>query len=104
MNEKTNNINAYFLLITEIGKENETIKRIKKISNVKEVYRLTDYYDFLLHIETPNMHYLNEKNYEIKKMVDVRVILPLIVVKDKNNKPIGFKKDSTGKIVYENIK
>jgi uncharacterized protein with GYD domain len=71
---------AYILLNTEMGAEREVLSELKKIENVKEVYRVHGVYDVIVKIEAETMEKLKEiAVQEIRKLDNVRSILTMIV-------------------------
>jgi DNA-binding Lrp family transcriptional regulator len=104
MSGKPSNQTAYILLNTEIKKREDAIEKLRKIENVKEVYPLYGVYDCIVCVEAPNMDKLKETvTWRIAKSDNVRSISDMVVLRDSEGKPIGFKKDpKTGKFIYKN--
>jgi DNA-binding Lrp family transcriptional regulator len=71
---------AYVLINCELGLENETIEKIRKIPEVVDVYRVFGVYDIIVRISSDNMETLKEIiNWKIKKLNEVRSALSMVV-------------------------
>jgi DNA-binding Lrp family transcriptional regulator len=71
---------AYLLINTEIGSENEVLKNLGSISEVKEAYMVYGVYDILAHVETETMEELNIViSRRIRRMEKVRSTITMIV-------------------------
>lgn len=71
---------AYVLINCELGLENETIEKIRKIPEVVDVYRVFGVYDIIVRISSDNMESLKEIiNWKIKKLNEVRSALSMVV-------------------------
>ena len=74
---------AYILINCELGSENETIKKIRIIPEVVEVYRVFGVYDIIVRISSDNMETLKEIiTWKVKKLDEVRSALSMIVTND----------------------
>jgi len=74
---------AYVLINCEIGSENETIEKIRKVPEVVDVYRVFGVYDIIVRISSSNMETLKEIiTWKIKKLDEVRSALSMIVTED----------------------
>lgn len=74
---------AYVLINCELGSENETIEKIRKVPEVVDVYRVFGVYDIILRISSNNLETLKEIiTWKIKKLDEVRSALSMIVTED----------------------
>ncbi len=74
---------AYVLINCELGSENETIEKIRKVPEVVDVYRVFGVYDIIVRISSSNMETLKEIiTWKIKKLDEVRSALSMIVTED----------------------
>jgi len=111
MNKKTATRSAYSLLRLEKDREEETVRALRRLRNVGEAHQVYGIYDGILYAEasadtqTGAMDALKHTLVdELKRNGNVKNSLVSVVVRDKDGKPIGFKKDlKTEKITYENI-
>jgi DNA-binding Lrp family transcriptional regulator len=77
---------AYVLINCELGSENETIEKIRKIPEVVDVYRVFGVYDIIVRISSDNMETLKEIiNWKIKKLNKVRSALSMVVTNNADN-------------------
>lgn len=80
---KTYMHSAFVLMNAELGKENQIVGEIKKISNVKEVYPVYGVYDVLMVIESDSMEDLRETiTSQIRKLDGIKSTLTMIIVKE----------------------
>ncbi|MEM2991365.1 MAG: Lrp/AsnC ligand binding domain-containing protein [Halobacteria archaeon] len=72
---------AFVLINVELGAEEELVKGLKKIENVKEVYVVYGVYDIIAKIEADTMERLKETvTWKIRRLDKVRSTLTMIVV------------------------
>lgn len=72
---------AFVLINVELGAEEELVKGLKKIENVKEVYVVYGVYDIIVKIEAETMEKLKETvTWKIRRLDKVRSTLTMIVV------------------------
>ncbi|MEM3383689.1 MAG: Lrp/AsnC ligand binding domain-containing protein [Nitrososphaerales archaeon] len=72
---------AFVLINVELGAEEELVKGLKKIENVKEVYVVYGVYDIVAKIEADTMEKLKETiTWKIRRLDKVRSTLTMIVV------------------------
>lgn len=72
---------AFVLINVELGAEEELVKGLKKIENVKEVYVVYGVYDVIAKIEADTMERLKETvTWKIRRLDKVRSTLTMIVV------------------------
>lgn len=72
---------AYVLINTEIGFENQVLKDMGNIKEVKEAHTVYGVYDILARIETETMEELkNTISWQIRRMKKIRSTLTMIVV------------------------
>ncbi len=72
---------AYLLLIVEIGTEEEVMKSLKSIEDVKEARMVYGAYDIIVRVETVDMEELkNLVSWRIRRLDRVRSTMTMIVV------------------------
>ncbi|NWG08976.1 MAG: Lrp/AsnC ligand binding domain-containing protein [Nitrososphaerales archaeon] len=72
---------AFVLINAELGAEEELIKELKKIDNVREVYVVYGVYDIIAKIEANSMEKVKETvTWKIRRLDKVRSTLTMIVV------------------------
>ncbi|MCP8308620.1 MAG: Lrp/AsnC ligand binding domain-containing protein [archaeon] len=72
---------AFVLINVELGAEEELVKGLKKIENVKEVYVVYGVYDIIAKIEADSMEKVKETvTWKIRRLDKVRSTLTMIVV------------------------
>jgi DNA-binding Lrp family transcriptional regulator len=72
---------AFVLLNAEIGSEDEVVKELRKIANVKESYAAYGAYDIVAKVEAESMEKLKEIiNGKIRRLNKVRSTLTMVVV------------------------
>lgn len=72
---------AFVLLNAELGKENELLKEVKAIENVKYVYVLYGAYDLVVKIEAPDNETLKKTiSNNIRQLKNVRSTLTMTVI------------------------
>jgi DNA-binding Lrp family transcriptional regulator len=72
---------AFVLINAETGSEDEVVKQLRKISNVKESYAVYGVYDIIAKVEAETMVNLKEIITEkIRKLDTVRSTLTLIEI------------------------
>lgn len=71
---------AYVMINTDIGHEDDVIKKLKKLTNVKEVYTVYGVYDIVTKVEAETMEKLKENVFaNIRRIEEVRSTLTMIV-------------------------
>jgi DNA-binding Lrp family transcriptional regulator len=72
---------AYLLLIVEIGTEEEVMRSLRSIGEVKEARMVYGVYDIIARVETVNMEELkNLVSWRIRRLDNVRSTMTMIVV------------------------
>lgn len=72
---------AYVLINTEMGSENEVLKNLGNILEIKEAYTVYGVYDILARLETETMEELkNAISWKVRRLKRVRSTLTMIVV------------------------
>jgi DNA-binding Lrp family transcriptional regulator len=72
---------AFVLINAEIGSEDEVLKELRKLSNVKESYVVYGVYDIVAKVEADSMDKLKEiVTWKIRRLDKVRSTLTMIVV------------------------
>ena len=75
---------AFVLINAELGAENELVKQLKTIENVKYVYVLYGAYDIVVKIEAPDSATLKKTiSNNIRQLKNVRSTLTMTVI-DEN--------------------
>ena len=78
---------AYVLINCDLGSENETIEKIRKIPEVVDVYRVFGVYDIIVRITSDNMETLREIiTWKVKKLDEVRSALSMVVTNGVDRK------------------
>ena len=74
---------AFVLISAEIGAEDEVLKALTKITNVKEAYIVYGVYDIVTKVEAESMKNLKEViTLKIRRLDKVRSTLTMIVMED----------------------
>ena len=74
--------NAFVLLSTELGREEDIIKDLKNLEGVKEVFRVYGVYDIIAKVESDTMDKVKEIiTWKLRKLTGVKSTLTLIVMK-----------------------
>jgi len=72
---------SFVLINAEIGSEDEVLKELKKLANVKECYVVYGVYDIVAKVEAESMDKLKEVvTWKIRRLDKVRSTLTMIVV------------------------
>ncbi len=72
---------AFVLINAEIGSEDEVLKELRKLSNVKESYVVYGVYDVVAKVEADSMDKLKEiVTWKIRRLDRVRSTLTMIEV------------------------
>ncbi len=72
---------AFVLINAEIGAENEVLKDLKAIQEVKEAHMVYGVYDIIARVETETMQELKDTiSWKIRRLDKVRSTLTMIVV------------------------
>lgn len=74
-------ITAYLLVGTQVGKENETVAKLRTVANVTGAYLLFGEYDILVEMECVNLSVLDASIAATKKVDHVTRVMPLIAAK-----------------------
>ncbi len=79
--------NAFVLLTTEIGAENQVSSDLRKIEEVEEVYSLWGVYDVIAHVKAESMSKLKQViTNKIEKIDKINSKLTMIITeKNKTN-------------------
>ena len=76
---------AYVLINCDLGYEEQVIKELKRISDVKEVLGTFGAYDILAKVESANVKNLRETiTGKIRKIDKVRTTLTLMAIEDQD--------------------
>jgi len=71
---------AYVLINAELGKENDIIKELRSIVNVKEAHLVYGVYDMVVKVEAESMDKLKEiVTSKIRGLADIRSTLTMTV-------------------------
>lgn len=71
---------AFILINSELGKEEDVLKELRSIENVKEVHFVYGVYDIIAKVEAENMEKLKEiVTFKIRRLSDVRSTLTMTV-------------------------
>ena len=74
--------NAFVLLSTELGREEDIIKDLKNFEEVKEVFRVYGVYDIIAKVESDTMDKVKEIiTWKSRKLTGVKSTLTMIVMK-----------------------
>jgi len=72
---------AFVLINVELGAEEELVRELKKVENVKAVYVVYGVYDIIAKIEGDTMEKVKETvTWKIRRLEKVRSTLTMIVV------------------------
>ncbi len=72
---------AFVLINSEIGGENEVLKELRKVPNVKEAHVVYGVYDIIAKVEAEDMDKLKSViTWKIRRLDRVRSTLTMIVV------------------------
>ncbi len=72
---------AYVLINVEIGAEDEVLRKLDPISEVKEAHLVYGVYDIIAIIETETMQELKDTvSWKIRRLDKIRTTLTMIVV------------------------
>ena len=75
---------AFVLLNAEIGSEDEVLKVLKGVSNVREAYVVYGVYDIVARVEAETMEKLKDVvTWKIRRLDKVRSTLTMIVVEEE---------------------
>ncbi|MGD8505104.1 MAG: Lrp/AsnC ligand binding domain-containing protein [Candidatus Bathyarchaeota archaeon] len=73
---------AYVLVSTEVGSEDEVLEDLKKLDTVKEAHCVYGTYDIVARIEADSMDELKEATtWKVRKINKVRDTLTMIITK-----------------------
>jgi DNA-binding Lrp family transcriptional regulator len=72
---------AFVLINADLGAEEELVKELRQIENVKEVYVVYGVYDIIAKVEAESMEKVKETiTWKIRRLDKVRSTLTMIVV------------------------
>lgn len=72
---------AFVLVNAEVGSEDEVVRELRKIANVKESYAVYGVYDIVAKVEAESMDKLKEIiTWKIRKLDKVRSTLTMIKI------------------------
>ncbi|MCS7094787.1 MAG: Lrp/AsnC ligand binding domain-containing protein [Thaumarchaeota archaeon] len=72
---------AFVLINTEIGSEEEVLRKLQSISAVREAYAVYGVYDIVAKVEAENMEKLKEiVSWNIRRLDKVRSTLTMLVM------------------------
>ena len=72
---------AFVLINADLGAEEDLVKELRNIENVKEVFVVYGVYDIVAKIEGPSMEKVKETiTWKIRRLEKVRSTLTMIVV------------------------
>ncbi len=72
---------AFVLINAEIGSEDELLKELKKIPNVREAHTVYGVYDIVVKVESDTMEKLKELvTWKVRRLDKVRSTLTMIVM------------------------
>ena len=72
---------SYVLINVELGSEEEVLKEIRKIPNVKECHRLYGIYDMIARVEADSMDTLKQAvTWKIRRLDGVRSTITTVVI------------------------
>ena len=72
---------AYILISSELGKEEELIKKLRALHEFREVHVIYGAYDIIVKVEAENQQVLKDTVFtRIRKMDEVRTTLTMIVI------------------------
>lgn len=71
---------AFVLINSELGKEEELLKELRSIPNVKEAHFIYGVYDVIVKVEAESMEKLKDLvTFKIRRLSDVRSTLTMTV-------------------------
>ena len=71
---------AYVLVNTEMGSEDDVLNRLKKLKSVKEAHTVYGSHDIVIKVETDTMDRLKEiTTFEVRKINEVRNTHTMII-------------------------
>ena len=72
---------AYILINSELGMENELIKKLRALHEATEAYVTYGVYDIIVKVEAENLQVLKDTVFtKIRKMDEIRTTLTMIVI------------------------
>ena len=72
---------AFVLINADLGAEEELVKELKEMDNVKEVYTVYGVYDIIVKVEADTMDKVKDTiTWKIRRMDKVRSTLTMIVI------------------------
>jgi DNA-binding Lrp family transcriptional regulator len=71
---------AFVMLNAEVGSEDELVRELRKLNNVREVYPVYGVYDIVVKVEAETMDQLREVVSRIRKLNKVRSSLTMTVM------------------------
>ncbi len=75
---------AFVFINVELGSENEVLKRLRRVSEVKESYLVYGVYDMVAKVETDSMDHLKEViTWKVRKLDKIRSTTTTVVMEGK---------------------
>ncbi len=72
---------SYVLINVELGSEEEVLREVHKVPNVKECYRLYGIYDMIAKVEADSLDTLKQVvTWKIRRLAGVRSTVTTIVI------------------------
>lgn len=72
---------SYVLINVELGSEEEVLREVRKVPNVKECHRLYGIYDMIAKVEADSMDTLKQVvTWKIRRLTGVRSTVTTIVI------------------------
>ncbi len=72
---------SYVLINVELGSEEEVLREVRKVPNVKECHRLYGIYDMIAKVEGDSMDMLKQViTWKIRRLAGVRSTVTTIVI------------------------
>jgi DNA-binding Lrp family transcriptional regulator len=72
---------SYVLINVEVGSEEEVLREVRKVANVKECHRLYGIYDMVAKVEADSLDTLKQViTWKIRKIPGVRSTVSTIVI------------------------
>ncbi len=73
---------AYVLVNTEVGSEDDVLEKLRKLGSVKEAHCVYGTYDIVAKVEADSMDKLKEiTTWKVRKLDEVRDTLTMIITK-----------------------
>jgi CTP:phosphocholine cytidylyltransferase-like protein len=102
--EKVSKAMGYSLVNAELSYTSKALDNVRRVEKVIEVHPLYEIVSGIAYVEADGLEELKQiLAWKVRKCDNVRSTWDMVVQVDGKEQPIGFKKDASGKIVYENI-